>query len=47
MTLRDHDPSKLYAHRILDEVRAGVPHTQREICWALAILGEPLIEVRP
>jgi hypothetical protein len=33
---------KLRAHRLLDEVRAGIAHDARAVAWALAILGEPV-----
>ena len=39
---RDADPVKRWAHRILDEVRAGIPHTTSDVNRALAALGEPL-----
>lgn len=42
MTLRTNDPEKLAAHRLLDEVRAGIKHHQILIAQALATLGEPL-----
>ena len=41
-TLRTSDPLKLWAHRILDELRAGIWHTQSDTNRALAILGEPV-----
>jgi hypothetical protein len=41
--LRDHvTPMQQRAHRILDEVRAGVQHGATAINWALAVLGEPV-----
>jgi hypothetical protein len=40
MTLRTNDPDKLAAHRLLDEVRAGIKHHPILIAQALAILGE-------
>lgn len=40
--LRSGNPMKLRAHRILDEVRAGIHHDQRAVRWALAVLGEPV-----
>lgn len=46
MTLRTANPTKQRAHRLLDEVRAGLYHTPREIAWALAILGEPVEAVK-
>jgi hypothetical protein len=43
MTLRNsQNPLKLRAHRLLDEVRAGIHHEPSAIAWALAILGEPV-----
>lgn len=33
---------KQRAHRILDEVAAGIHHERKAINWALAILGEPV-----
>ena len=39
---RTNDPLKAWAHRILDEVRAGIPHTDGEVNRALSALGEPL-----
>lgn len=42
MTLRSSDPDKLAAHRLLDEVRAGIKHHAILIAQALAILGEPV-----
>jgi hypothetical protein len=39
---RTNEPLKRWAHRILDEVRAGIPHTQSDVNKALAALGEPL-----
>lgn len=42
MTLREHcSPEQLLAHAILDMVRDGGTTTQKEIRWALRILGEP------
>lgn len=40
--LRDKNVIKQRAHRILDEVRAGVSHDLKAINWALAVLGEPV-----
>lgn len=40
--LRTQDPLKTRAHRLLDEVRAGVSHSPAAVAWALAILGEPV-----
>lgn len=42
MTLRSRETLKLRAHRLLDEVRAGIPHSPQSVNWALSILGEPL-----
>ena len=42
MMLRNSNPVKLRAHRILDEVRAGIHHARRAVDWALAVLGEPV-----
>ena len=33
--LRSNDALKQRAHRILDEVRAGVHHEERYVAWAL------------
>ena len=44
MTLRTNDPDKQAAHRLLDEVRAGIKHHPILIAQALAILGEPVEE---
>lgn len=42
-TLRNiRNPLKASAHRLLDEVRAGIQHDARAIAWALAVLGEPV-----
>ena len=35
------DPDKLAAHRLLDEVRAGIKHHPILVAQALAMLGEP------
>ena len=40
--LRSNDALKQRAHRILDEVRAGVHHEERYVAWALWALGEPV-----
>lgn len=40
--LRNQNPIKKRAHKILDEVRAGIYHDQKIVDWALAILGEPV-----
>ncbi len=37
-----HCPVKTRAHRLLDEVRAGITHSPQAVAWALAILGEPV-----
>ena len=42
MTLRNNDPTKLRAHSILDDVRAGLPHSKSAINWALRTLREPV-----
>jgi hypothetical protein len=43
MTLRTtKSQRKLQAHRLLDEVRAGIHHDDRAVAWALAVLGEPV-----
>lgn len=42
MTLRSSNPMKARAHRLLDEVRAGIHHEPSAINWALAVLGEPI-----
>lgn len=43
MTLRDtKSQRKLQAHRLLDEVRAGIQHDAKAVAWALAVLGEPV-----
>lgn len=42
MTLRSNNAAKLRAHRLLDEVRAGIHHSLQSVNWALSILGEPL-----
>lgn len=40
--LRNNNELKKRAHRILDDVRAGIHHDDRAVNWALAILGEPV-----
>lgn len=40
--IRSKDALKQRAHRILDEVRAGVHHEDRYVTWALWALGEPV-----
>jgi hypothetical protein len=40
MTLLTRNPMKLRAHRILDELRAGIFHEPRAVNWALAVLGD-------
>lgn len=42
MNLQTKNPMKQRAHRILDEVRAGIYHDQKAINWALTVLGEPV-----
>lgn len=42
MNLRNKNQIKLRAHRILDEVRAGIQHDAKAVDWALAVLGEPV-----
>ena len=39
--LRTDNAIKMRAHKILDEVKAGIHHDRKAIDWALAILGEP------
>jgi hypothetical protein len=34
--------AKLRAHMILDDVRAGLAHSDAAIAWALRTLGEPV-----
>ena len=41
-TLRTSNPRAGMAHRILDEIRAGIWHSARAVNWALAVLGEPI-----
>lgn len=41
-TLRDTNQIKSWAHRVLDEVRAGMYHDMQTINQALMILGEPV-----
>ncbi len=40
--LRSTDALKQRAHRILDEIRAGLHHDARYVAWALWVLGEPV-----
>lgn len=40
--LRNDNRTKQRAHRLLDEVRAGMFHSADAIRWALATLGEPV-----
>lgn len=40
--LRTQNALKLRAHKLLDEVKAGIHHEPRAVKWALAILGEPV-----
>ena len=42
MTLRTNNPMKLRAHAVLDDVRAGMPHGDSAVTWALRVLGEPV-----
>ena len=42
MELRTNNVLKQRAHRLLDEVKAGIHHEACAIKWALAILGEPV-----
>ena len=42
MELRTNNVLKQRAHRLLDEVKAGIHHDPRAVKWALAILGEPV-----
>ena len=44
MTLRENLPEqKRWAHSILDDVRAGVKHSQEVVNAALRVLGEPAV----
>mgnify|MGYP001319081235 CR=1 FL=1 len=38
------DAFKQRAHRLLDEVKAGIKHDEKAINWALSVLGEPVNE---
>ena len=40
--LRTTNTLKQRAHRILDDLRAGIHHDARAVNWALAMLGEPV-----
>jgi hypothetical protein len=40
--LRTDNPAKNRAHRLLDEVRAGIQHSAEAVRWALSTLGEPV-----
>jgi len=40
--LRTENAIKQRAHKILDEVRAGIHHDSKAVNWALAVLGEPV-----
>lgn len=40
--LRNDEPIKQQAHRILDELKAGIYHDRKIVDWALAVLGEPV-----
>lgn len=42
MNLNTQNTLKQRAHRLLDEVRAGIHHDAKSINWALAVLGEPV-----
>jgi hypothetical protein len=42
MNLSTQNTLKQRAHRLLDEVRAGIHHDAKAINWALAVLGEPV-----
>lgn len=42
MTHFTRNPMKLRAHRLLDEVRAGIHHDAKAIDHALCMLGEPI-----
>jgi hypothetical protein len=42
MNLNTQNTLKQRAHRLLDEVRAGIHHDAKAINWALAVLGEPV-----
>jgi hypothetical protein len=42
MSLNTQNTLKQRAHRLLDEVRAGIHHDAKAINWALAVLGEPV-----
>lgn len=40
---RSQNATKLRAHAILDDVKAGIYHPQDAIRWALRMLGEPVV----
>lgn len=40
MTLPTKNVLKQRAHRLLDEVRAGIQHDPKAVNWALAVLGD-------
>jgi hypothetical protein len=40
--LRSDNAIKQRAHKILDEIKAGIYHDQKAVNWALAVLGEPV-----
>jgi hypothetical protein len=40
--LRNDNAIKQRAHKILDEIKAGIYHDQKAVNWALAVLGEPV-----
>ena len=44
MRLLTSDPSKVRAHKILDDVKGGVHRNWPDINWALRVLGEPVEE---
>lgn len=39
---RPNNPSKLRAHAILDDIKAGLYHSPEAVRWALRCLGEPV-----
>ena len=44
MRLHTDDPLKQQAHQLLDELRAGVKHSDLAVNIALVTLGEPVNE---
>lgn len=42
LQLRSRNAMKRQAHKVLDEVVAGIHHDLKTINWALAVLGEPV-----